>query len=78
MAPTLKSQFGVGEQTIFMRDGSPDTMNQPTFTTCTRHIDKKVEYFCKTCSDTVCARCIFDEHNGHELVQIEDMATSLK
>ena len=48
------------------------------FTSCTRHMDKKVEYFCKTCSDTVCARCIFDEHNGHELVQIEDMATSLK
>lgn len=40
----------------------------PYFTSCTRHIDKKVEYFCKTCSDTVCARCIFDEHNGHELV----------
>lgn len=48
------------------------------YTSCTRHIEKKVEYFCKTCSDTVCARCIFDEHNGHELVQIEDMATSLK
>lgn len=48
------------------------------FTSCTRHLEKKVEYFCKTCSDTVCARCIFDEHNGHELVQIEDMATSLK
>jgi hypothetical protein len=26
----------------------------------------------------VCPRCIFDEHNGHELVQIEDMATALK
>lgn len=38
------------------------------FTSCVRHIDKRVEYFCKTCSDTVCARCIFDEHNGHELV----------
>lgn len=60
----------------FMRDdeGPGGTM----FTSCTRHLEKKVEYFCKTCSDTVCARCIFDEHNGHELVQIEDMATSLK
>lgn len=48
------------------------------YTSCTRHSEKKVEYFCKSCSDTVCARCIFDEHNGHELVQIEDMATSLK
>lgn len=50
----------------FMRDdeGIGGTM----FTSCTRHLEKKVEYFCKTCSDTVCARCIFDEHNGHELV----------
>lgn len=64
-----------------MRDGVDATGfmgDQPMFTSCTRHIDKKVEYFCKTCSDTVCPRCIFDEHNGHELVQIEDMATSLK
>ena len=26
----------------------------------------------------MCVQCIFDEHNGHELVQIEEMANSLK
>ena len=46
--------------------------------TCGRHYDKMIEYFCKTCTATVCVRCIFDEHNGHELVQIEEMANSLK
>jgi Skp family chaperone for outer membrane proteins len=35
---------------------------------CTRHSDKLIEYFCKTCTLTVCVKCIFDEHNGHELV----------
>ncbi len=45
---------------------------------CPRHYDKAIEYFCKLCTVTVCVRCIFDEHNGHELIQIEEMASSLK
>ena len=45
---------------------------------CGKHPDKYIEYFCRTCTQTVCVKCIFDEHNGHELVQIEEMANSLK
>ena len=45
---------------------------------CPRHSDKPIEYFCKQCSVTVCVKCMFDEHNGHELIQIEEMANSLK
>ena len=35
---------------------------------CPKHYDKPIEYFCKLCTGTVCVRCIFDEHNGHELI----------
>ena len=35
---------------------------------CPRHYDKPIEYFCKLCTGTVCVKCIFDEHNGHELI----------
>lgn len=45
---------------------------------CPRHYDKAIEYFCKLCTCTVCVKCIFDEHNGHELIQIDEMASSLK
>ena len=45
---------------------------------CPRHYDKPIEYFCKLCTGTVCVKCFFDEHNGHELIQIEEMASSLK
>jgi B-box zinc finger/zinc-RING finger domain len=48
------------------------------FVFCPRHTDKPIEYFCKQCSITVCVKCMFDEHNGHELIQIEEMANSLK
>jgi hypothetical protein len=44
---------------------------------CTRHAGKPVEYFCKSCSQSVCVRCIYDDHNGHHLMQIEEMASSL-
>ena len=72
------NRYAQEENSTFARAEGGYPLQTGQFTSCTRHIDKKVEYFCKTCSDTVCARCIFDEHNGHELVQIEDMATSLK
>lgn len=35
---------------------------------CYRHPGKPIEYFCKACSMAVCVKCIYDEHNGHNLV----------
>ena len=55
-----------------------DQLDGISLVMCGRHPDKYIEYFCRTCTKTVCVRCIFDEHNGHELVQIEEMANSLK
>ena len=45
---------------------------------CPRHLHKIVEYFCKTCSDSVCVKCIYDDHNGHALVPVDEMSSSLK
>lgn len=55
-----------------------DDLHYGNYVVCPRHSDKSTEYFCKTCTNTVCVKCIFDEHNGHELVNIDEMATSLK
>ena len=55
-----------------------DVLDPENFVYCPRHYDKPIEYFCKLCTVTVCVKCIFDEHNGHELIQIEEMASSLK
>lgn len=32
---------------------------------CPKHHHKLIEYFCKTCSASVCVKCIYDDHNGH-------------
>jgi hypothetical protein len=45
---------------------------------CPKHPQKLIEYFCKTCSTSVCVKCIYDDHNGHSLNPVEDMANSLK
>ena len=39
---------------------------------CLKHSEKNVEYFCKQCSQDVCVKCMFEEHNGHHLVLVED------
>jgi hypothetical protein len=37
------------------------------------HLNKNLEFFCKTCSQLVCSHCIFFEHNGHMLCQTDDI-----
>lgn len=61
-----------------LKKENPDLLDPDNYVYCPRHLDKVIEYFCKQCSITVCVRCMFDEHNGHDLVQIEEMASSLK
>lgn len=39
---------------------------------------KIIDFFCKTCSTSVCSKCIYDDHNGHALMQIDEMSNSLK
>lgn len=45
---------------------------------CFKHQDKEVEYFCKSCHSIVCPKCMFAEHNGHELAQLEDVTNIIK
>lgn len=46
--------------------------------TCSKHQDKEIEYFCKICHSIVCPKCMFAEHNGHELAQLEDVTNIIK
>ena len=45
---------------------------------CFKHQDKEIEYFCKFCHTIVCPKCMFQDHNGHELAQLEDVTNIIK
>ena len=45
---------------------------------CAKHRNKEIEYFCKVCHSIVCAKCMFADHNGHELAQLEDVTTVIR
>ena len=45
---------------------------------CLKHQDKEIEYFCKICHSIVCPKCMFAEHNGHELAQLEDVTSIIR
>ena len=47
---------------------NPGTVKLSNIFPCSRHLEKPIEYFCKACSLAVCVKCIYDEHNGHNLV----------
>ncbi|CDW82253.1 tripartite motif-containing protein 66 [Stylonychia lemnae] len=42
-------------------------------TRCMVHKHKELEFFCRTCSSLVCSNCMFYEHNGHALSQLEEI-----
>jgi len=43
-----------------------------------KHRDKEIEYYCKLCHSIVCPKCMFADHNGHELAQLEDVTSIIK
>ena len=45
---------------------------------CFKHQDKEIEYFCKFCHTIVCPKCMFSDHNGHELAQLEVVTNIIK
>jgi hypothetical protein len=63
---------------MLSEDAVPIMMGNFDSIPCPRHSLKIIEYFCKTCSESVCVKCIYDEHNGHSLIPVADMSNSLK
>ena len=45
---------------------------------CDRYPTKKIEYFCKTCQRLVCARCMFETCNGHELAELDEVTINVR
>lgn len=39
---------------------------------CMKHQDRDIEFYCKGCKTLICSRCMFHEHNGHQLCLLED------
>lgn len=39
---------------------------------CTVHSDTNAEYFCFTCKNMLCSKCIIKDHTGHDIISIED------
>ena len=35
-------------------------------------MNKVIEYYCNKCSATVCSKCMFHHHNGHELLTLDE------
>jgi hypothetical protein len=67
------------EQTNALLAGFGGVPNQSTGKVfCGRHPEKEIEYFCKYCHQIVCPKCMFSEHNGHELAQLEDVTGIIK
>ena len=42
--------------------------------TCEKHSKKLVLYFCKTCNDSGCSKCMQTKHKHHDWCDIEDIA----
>ena len=47
--------------------------SEEPFARCMIHRHKDLEFYCKTCSTLVCSNCMFYEHNGHSLSQLEEV-----
>ncbi|CAI2383973.1 unnamed protein product [Moneuplotes crassus] len=45
---------------------------------CNIHPDRETEYFCAQCKVPVCIKCMFMNHNGHSLCQMEGVLKQIR
>ncbi|XP_062568368.1 uncharacterized protein LOC134230556 [Saccostrea cucullata] len=46
---------------------------QPVFPECKVHSNQRCEAHCQQCHVQVCLKCIFSSHNGHKIVEIQEI-----
>eukprot|EP00347_Sterkiella_histriomuscorum_P008359 403345403 len=70
-----------GRNSPMLRENNQNNSQPPTNpkdTRCLKHTSKDIEFFCNQCQQIVCSLCIFHDHNGHELTQLEEAIVYLK
>ena len=45
---------------------------------CEKHSDREIEFYCNDCKVLVCSRCMFFDHNGHQLSLLDDILPGLE
>lgn len=45
---------------------------------CQKHPNQEIDTFCKTCHDSVCPKCLSENHSGHTFQPLEDVAGGLE
>ena len=52
-------------------------LNQFNFL-CEKHLNKKINYYCKDCKNNICENCYIETHSSHHLIQISKIGFSNK
>ena len=53
-----------------------NVLKRPAF--CPRHEKKELEFFCKSCEETICNSCVVTAHDGHVKILLEEAANEKK
>ena len=53
-----------------------NVLKRPAF--CPRHEKKELEFFCKSCEETICNSCVVTAHDGHVKILLEEAANERK
>ena len=53
-------------------------MAQKRESSCEKHKDKQVEFYCHDCKENICVKCLSINHNSHNSVEISEVADSFK
>lgn len=66
------SQFASAEPLI----SNPPLHHKPV--TCSKHVGENYKFFCQTCESLICQECMVHEHNGHDHVYLEQVASEYR
>ncbi|XP_021348143.1 uncharacterized protein LOC110447053 [Mizuhopecten yessoensis] len=47
-------------------------------TTCVQHKGETLDWFCETCYDVICAKCVSTSHKGHDIILLSEVTPDNK
>jgi len=78
LIPHKKGKATATHQQIPLEEALAGNATAKKIPRCQEHIGMEIDTHCKTCKDSICARCILANHRGHEVCPLDEVTGPLQ
>ncbi|XP_050403463.1 E3 ubiquitin-protein ligase TRIM56-like [Patella vulgata] len=69
---------GCIKHTVFGLDDETEVKLKKKREVCTEHETEELDFYCETCAEIICIKCLMSNHKDHKTPQLKDCAEAVK